>query len=109
MRNHSNENEFDLHENGRTGETHFHMNGFAQRLLLTQRKMVTRKRTICLRRVDALTPSDWTFQLSALIFSPIAESLVAIIIRSRTPEEINRFFSLNNGCNLDVNYQTLRY
>ena len=29
MRNHSNENEFDLHENGHVGETHFHMNGFA--------------------------------------------------------------------------------
>ena len=24
MRNHSYENEFDLHENGRAGETHFH-------------------------------------------------------------------------------------
>ena len=28
---HSNKNEFDLHENGRAGETHFHMNGFARR------------------------------------------------------------------------------
>ena len=26
MRNHSNENKFDLHENGRAGETHFHRN-----------------------------------------------------------------------------------
>ena len=26
MQNHSNENDFDLHENGRAGETHFHMN-----------------------------------------------------------------------------------
>ena len=43
MRNHSNENEFDLHENGRSGETHFHMNGFARRLVLTQRLKVTRK------------------------------------------------------------------
>ena len=43
MRNHSNENEFDLHENGRAGETHFHMNGFARRLVLTQRQKVTRK------------------------------------------------------------------
>ena len=30
MRNHSKENEFDSHENGGRGETHFHMNGFAQ-------------------------------------------------------------------------------
>ena len=43
MRNHSNENEFDLHENGRAGETHFHMNGFARRLVMTQRHQVTRK------------------------------------------------------------------
>ena len=43
MRNHSNGNEFDLHENGRAGETHFHTNGFARRLALTQRQKVTRK------------------------------------------------------------------
>ena len=43
MRNHRNENEFDLHENGREGETHFHMNGFARRLVLKQRQRVTQK------------------------------------------------------------------
>ena len=43
MQNHSNENEFDLHENGREGETHFHMNGFEPRLVLKQRQRVTRK------------------------------------------------------------------
>ena len=43
MRNHSKENEFVLHENGRAGETHLHMNGFAPRLVLTQRQKVTRK------------------------------------------------------------------
>ena len=42
MRNHSNENEFDLQENGRAGETRFHMNGFARRLVLKQRQKVTR-------------------------------------------------------------------
>ena len=41
--NHSNENEFDLHENGRTGETHFHINCFARRLVLTKRQKVTQK------------------------------------------------------------------
>ena len=30
VRNHLNENEFDLQENGRAGETHFHTNGFAR-------------------------------------------------------------------------------
>ena len=34
VRNHSNENEFDLHKNGREGGTHFHINGFARRLVL---------------------------------------------------------------------------
>ena len=32
LRNHSNENEFDLHESEPVGGTHFHMNGFARRL-----------------------------------------------------------------------------
>ena len=36
MQNHSDENDFDLHENGREGGTHFHMNGFARRLVLKQ-------------------------------------------------------------------------
>ena len=43
MRNHSNENEFDLHENKPVGGTHVHMNGFALRLVLTQRQKVTWK------------------------------------------------------------------
>ncbi len=43
MQNYSNENEFDLHENGPVGETHFHMNVFALRLVLKQRQRVTRK------------------------------------------------------------------
>ena len=34
----SNENEFDLHENELVGGTHFHMNGFALRLVLTRRQ-----------------------------------------------------------------------
>ena len=38
MRNHSNENEFDLNENGCEGGTHFHMNGFARRFVLKEAK-----------------------------------------------------------------------
>ena len=34
MRNHSNKNDFDLHEIGREGGTHFRMNCFACRLVL---------------------------------------------------------------------------
>ena len=37
------ENEFDLHENELVGETHFHKNGFALKIVLTQRQTRTRK------------------------------------------------------------------
>jgi len=45
VQNLSYENEFDLHvhENEPVGETHFHMNGFAKRLILTQRQKTTKK------------------------------------------------------------------
>ena len=43
MRNHPNENEFDLHENGRAGETHLDVTGFVQRLVWTLRQKGTRK------------------------------------------------------------------
>ena len=43
MRNHSYENEFDLHENESAGGTHFHLNAFAIRLALKQRLEITRK------------------------------------------------------------------
>ena len=56
MRNHSNENEFDLHENGHAGETHFHINGFARRLVLTPRQKVTRKWPI-VTQVDSVVCS----------------------------------------------------
>ena len=36
MRNHSCENDFDLHENETACQTHFHMKGFALRLVLKQ-------------------------------------------------------------------------
>ena len=38
VQNLSYKNEFDLHENEHVGGTHFHMNGFALRLVLTQRR-----------------------------------------------------------------------
>ena len=43
MRDHSYENDFDLHENESAGGTHFQMNGFALRLVLKQRHKGTRK------------------------------------------------------------------
>ena len=43
MRNHSYENDFDLHENETACRAHFHKNGFALRLVLKQRHKRTRK------------------------------------------------------------------
>ena len=43
MRNHSYENDFDLHENETACRTHFHKKGFALRLVLKQRHKGTRK------------------------------------------------------------------
>ena len=53
MRIHSNENDFDLHEDGREGETHFHMNVFARRLVLKQRQRATRKWPVSVREWPA--------------------------------------------------------
>ena len=52
MRNHSYENDFDLHKNETECGTHFHMKGFALRLVLKQRHKRTRKWLI----VECLTP-----------------------------------------------------
>ena len=43
MRNHSYENDFDLHENETACRTHFHKKGFALTLVLKQRHNRTRK------------------------------------------------------------------
>ena len=43
MRNLSYENDFDLHENENARRTHFHMRGFALRLVLKQRDERARK------------------------------------------------------------------
>ena len=50
MRNHSYENDFDLHENETACTTHFHIKGFALRLVLKQRHKRTRKWPIQTRR-----------------------------------------------------------
>ena len=61
MRNPLNENEFDLHENGRAGETHFQMNGFFRRLLLKQRQRVTRKWPIGLVVIKFVEIQDFQY------------------------------------------------
>ena len=46
VQNLSYKNEFDLNENEPVGKTHFHMNGFAQKLVLTKKQKATWKRPI---------------------------------------------------------------
>ena len=48
MRNYSSENDFDLHDNKTACRTHFHMKGFALRLVLKQRQERSRKWPILL-------------------------------------------------------------
>ncbi len=43
VRNHSYENEFHLRVHFHPNQAHFHLNGFARRLVLKQRQRVTRK------------------------------------------------------------------
>ena len=58
MKNFSYENEFDLHENELLAETHFHKNGFALGLVLTQRQTRTRKWAIAFFAFHTLGVED---------------------------------------------------
>ena len=78
----SQENEFDLHENEPVGRTHFHMNGFAHRFILTQWQKATRKWSIqswsmtlllifpCKDLSDQTTAQSNSFLLITLTSSP---------------------------------------
>ena len=57
VRNLTYEREFDLHENEPVGGTHFHMNGFALRLVLKQRQKGTRKWPILLSSIKCFLKS----------------------------------------------------
>ena len=61
MRNHSYENDFDLHENETACRTHFHMKGFALRLVLKQRNKRTRKWPIYVKAAQNsnISGEDW--------------------------------------------------
>ena len=52
MRNHSYENDFDLHENETACRTHFHMKSFLLRLVLKQRDKSTREWPILFNQLD---------------------------------------------------------
>ena len=60
MRNYSYENDFDLHENKTECRTHFHMNGFALRLVLKQRPKRTRKWPIAIQFDLAGDRESWS-------------------------------------------------
>ena len=55
-KNHSDENEFGLHENENVGGTHFHINDFALRLVLKQRHKRTRMWPIIFARAYESKP-----------------------------------------------------
>ena len=65
MRNHSYENDFDLHENETSCRTRFHMKGFALRLVLKLRHEKTRKWPIGL---GLAVPSNKTYIVLSDIF-----------------------------------------
>ena len=81
MRNHSYENDFDLHENETACRTHFHKKGFALRLALKQGHKRTRKWPISLPKTMLLDHSREILKVSFvhLLFS----NKVAICISSR--------------------------
>ena len=64
MRNHPYENDFDFHENETVCRTHFHMNGFALRLVLKQRHKRTRKWPI--GRHGVLLPLELIIKITIL-------------------------------------------
>ena len=68
MRNHSYENDFDLHENEPLGGYHFHKNGFALRLVSKQRHKRTRK---------------WPISVSYLQYSKEETTEIVNILSSR--------------------------
>ena len=59
MRNHSYENDFDLHENETACRTHFHKKGFALTLVLKQRHKRTRKWPINYGLLTKFVRSRW--------------------------------------------------
>ena len=61
--------EWDLHENDLVGRTHFHMNDFTQRLVLTQRQKATWK-----------WYSKFTFKLYFIIAIIIIVTIIIIIV-----------------------------
>ena len=71
MRNYSYENDFDLHENETARRTHFHMNGFAPRLVLKQRHKRTQKWPIPLFK---LKPISLGFALVFYLFVLFSQS-----------------------------------
>ena len=77
MRNHSYENDFDLHENGTVCITHFHMKAFAPRLVLKERHKRTRKWPIWSGKVQSHQVLSETFQPDN--FDPVQTFLSSLV------------------------------
>ena len=76
MRNHSYENDFDLHENETACRTHFHMKGFALRLVMKRRHKKTRKWPILVDRLSMAMSIDTRDQIEILkYYVPVKSKL----------------------------------
>ena len=97
MRNHSYENDFDLHENETACRTRFHMKGFALRLVLKQRHKRTRKWPIKFKHEDLYQIIENTTTVTAPYY-PIS-SLLSVSARLREVENKRKFqtFSSKSG------------
>ena len=93
MRNYSYGNEFVLHENEDAGKTHFHMNGFALRLVLTLRQKRTRKWPIYSQRTQNIgaLESQWK-RITSRFFNDFAY-LLNLLLRSKSPNESSSYNS----------------
>ena len=93
MRNHSYENDFDLHENGTVCRTRFHMKGFALRLVLKERHKRTRKWPIVNQSVSRFFGTDLFTDLA----SPQQGQITSCMpVRSH----VNRFVASVENCSL---------
>ena len=83
MRSLSCENDFDLHENETACRTHFHMKGFALRLVLKQRDKRTRKWPIgCMinGRNDKFEFQSWPEKYKLCLHFFLSENSMKIIL-----------------------------
>ena len=94
MRNHSYENDFDLHENATACRTHFHMKDLVHRLVLKQRHKRTWKWPNYFVVLSFENIYDWKLSLIRLTFLFRLAILPRLISLAHWATELNNLFSL---------------